>query len=138
MTDRTMTLAEAAREARMDRQTVRRRLKAAGVDIEDYRDGGPTGTIRIPTPVLAASGVPIGRPSPPDEPAQAAQVAAQVEALAEVERLKARAQVAEARVEALERLIEAKQDTIDAQAQALRMLGPGDEPRPRWWKRSSL
>jgi hypothetical protein len=131
MTDRTMTLAEAAREARMDRQTVRRRLKAAGVDIEDYRDGGPTGTIRIPTPVLSAAGVPIGRPSPPDEPAQ---VSAQVETLAEVERLKARAQVAEAKVEALERLIEAKQDTIDAQAQALRMLGPG-EPRSRWRRR---
>jgi hypothetical protein len=135
VTERTMTLAEAAREARMDRQTVRRRLKAAGVEVEDYREGGPTGTIRIPTTVLAAADVPIGRPSPPDAPPQPSP---QVEVLADLERAKARAQVAEAKVEALERLIEAKQDTIDAQAVALRMLGTGEpeeRPRSRWLRR---
>jgi hypothetical protein len=127
MADYRLTLAKAARESGLDRQTVRRRLKAAGVEIEDYREGQ---AILIPATVLAASGVPIGRPSPPDEPPP--QPLLQVE----LEQAKARAQVAEAKVEALERLIEAKQDTIDAQAQALRMLGTGEpEVRSRRWLR---
>jgi len=125
--DRKLSLAEAARQAGVDRQTVRRRLEAAGVDLEPHRTKG--GKLTLPVRVLIAAGVPVGRPAPPPvEPA--------ADVLADLAAARERAAVAEARLAALEQVIAAKQETIDAQAMALKMLGTG-EPAPRrgWLRR---
>jgi hypothetical protein len=119
-----MSLAEAARQAGVDRQTVRRRLDAAGVVLEDYRTKGAK--VMLPVRVLIDAGIPVGRPAPPPvEPV--------ADLLADLAAARERAAVAEARLAALEQVIEAKQQTIDAQDMALRMLGPGTPPPRRRW-----
>lgn len=119
-----LSLAEAARQAGVDRQTVRRRLDAAGIKLEPYRTKG--GKVMLPVRVLIEAGVPVGRPAPPPvEPA--------ADLLADLAAARERAAVAEARLAALEQVIAAKQQTIDAQAQALLMLGPGEPPPRRRW-----
>ena len=132
-----LTITEAAAACGVSRKTIRRRLDADKFP-NAHRLDGPAGTETgpwvIPIEDLIAAGLQPGKPAPPDKPepvspepmdaSHASEADDELEKLREENNdLRRRAEVAEAELRRADQ-------TIEAQAMALRMLEAGPPPGP--------